>query len=35
VHTLEIEHAPSGGSGYAVCSCGATQQFRSGKPIGE
>jgi hypothetical protein len=36
VHIHEIVHWPktTDGSGYAVCSCGATQWVQNGKPGG-
>ena len=34
-HIHEIEHRPLSGTGYAVCSCGATQRVENGKTFGE
>lgn len=34
-HQHAAESLPQSGSGYAVCSCGATQRIENGRPIGK
>lgn len=33
-HAHEPEHKPVNGTGYEVCSCGATRRVESGQPKG-
>ena len=33
-HRHKAQHRPKGGTGYAVCACGATRRYGDGYPVG-